>query len=195
MFKYLRLHEGFVRIYSGKHVRTGMSLKMESTMMMKNKLKYTLASVVMGIMVSGGAVAATDTVEASSAKHAKAATEYRQAMFQLIRSNMGPLGGMAKGALPFDESVMMTNAVRLEQLADMMSDYLKVDTRKFDVDTDTKDALWDNFSDVETKIAALKDASVGLQAAVKSGDKDSYRNAIGSIGASCKSCHDDYKKD
>ena len=195
MFKYLRLHEGFVRIYSDQHVRTGMSLIMESKKMMKNKLKYTLASVIMGVMVSGGAVAATETVEASSAKHAKAAIQYRQAMFQLVRSNMGPLGGMAKGALPFDESVMMTNAVRLEQLADMMTDYLKVDTRKFDVESDAKDEIWSNFSDVETKIAALKDASVGLQAAVKSGDESSYRKAIGSIGASCKSCHDDYKKD
>ena len=69
-------------------------------------------------------VVASEVTEASSAKHAKAATQYRQAVFQLVRSNMGPLGGMAKGALPFDESVMQTNAVRLEQLADMMGDYL-----------------------------------------------------------------------
>jgi len=158
------------------------------------RIKNILATAIMGVVVSGGAMAA-DIVEATSAKHAEAATEYRQAMFQLVRSNMGPLGGMAKGALPFDESVMMTNAVRLEQLADMMTDYLKVDTRKFDVDTETKDSLWDNFSDVESKIAALKDASVELQAVVKAGDKSAYRNAIGSIGASCKSCHDDYKVD
>jgi cytochrome c556 len=140
-------------------------------------------------------VVASEVTEASSAKHAKAATQYRQAMFQLVRSNMGPLGGMAKGALPFDESVMQTNAVRLEQLADMMGDYLAVDTRKFDVETGAKDEIWESFSDVETKIMALKKASQGLQAAVKVGDESAYRGAIGKIGASCKSCHDDYKKD
>ncbi|WDT87533.1 c-type cytochrome [Alteromonas sp. 009811495] len=140
-------------------------------------------------------VVASGVTEASSAKHAKAATQYRQAMFQLVRSNMGPLGGMAKGALPFDESVMQTNAVRLEQLADMMGDYLAVDTRKFDVETGAKDEIWESFSDVETKIMALKTASQGLQAAVKAGDESAYRGAIGKIGASCKSCHDDYKKD
>ncbi|MEC8231907.1 MAG: cytochrome c [Pseudomonadota bacterium] len=140
-------------------------------------------------------VVASEVTEASSAKHAKAATQYRQAMFQLVRSNMGPLGGMAKGALPFDESVMQTNAVRLEQLADMMGDYLAVDTRKFDVETGAKDEIWESFSDVETKIMALKTASQGLQAAVKAGDESAYRGAIGKIGASCKSCHDDYKKD
>ncbi|GFD91145.1 cytochrome c [Tenacibaculum sp. KUL152] len=140
-------------------------------------------------------VVASEVTEASSAKHAKAATQYRQAMFQLVRSNMGPLGGMAKGALPFDESVMQTNAVRLEQLADMMGDYLAVDTRKFNVETGAKDEIWESFSDVETKIMALKKASQGLQSAVKAGDESAYRGAIGKIGASCKSCHDDYKKD
>ena len=140
-------------------------------------------------------VVASEVTEASSAKHAKAATQYRQAVFQLVRSNMGPLGGMAKGALPFDESVMQTNAVRLEQLADMMGDYLSVDTRKFKVKTGAKDDIWENFSDVEKKVMALKTAAQGLKAAVKAGDESAYRGAIGKIGASCKSCHDDYKKD
>ncbi len=160
---------------------------------MKILNKAIVAGATMGLVMS--ASVAADVTEASSEKHAKAATQYRQAVFQLVRSNMGPLGGMAKGALPFDESVMETNAVRLEQLADMMGDYLSVDTRKFDVETGAKDEIWENFSDVETKVMALKTAAKGLQAAVKTGDESAYRAAIGKIGASCKSCHDDYKKD
>jgi cytochrome c556 len=161
---------------------------------MRRFSKLMVAAASAAILISS-TVVASEVTEASSAKHAKAATQYRQAMFQLVRSNMGPLGGMAKGALPFDESVMQTNAVRLEQLADMMGDYLAVDTRKFDVETGAKDEIWESFSDVETKIMALKKASQGLQAAVKAGDESAYRGAIGKIGASCKSCHDDYKKD
>lgn len=162
---------------------------------MRNSLKYGLASILLASSFSGVVSAAAEVSPASSEKHAKAATKYRQAMFQLVSSNMGPLGGMAKGALPFDESVMMTNAIRLEQLADMMTDYLSVDTRKFDVDTGAKDAVWESFTDVEGKVTALKEAAMGLQAAVKSGDEGTYRGAIGKVGASCKSCHDDYKKD
>ncbi|BFT30777.1 cytochrome c [Alteromonas sp. D210916BOD_24] len=145
--------------------------------------------------LSSAIATASEVSQATSEKHAAAAIEYRQSLFQLLRSNMGPLGGMAKGALPFDESVMQTNAVRLEQLAEMMGDYLAVDTRGFDLETGAKDALWENFSDVKGKIAALKTAAQGLQAAVKAGDESAYRSAIGKIGASCKSCHDDYKKD
>jgi len=103
--------------------------------------KAIIAVATVGAVISGSALA--EVTEASSEKHAKAATQYRQAVFQLVRSNMGPLGGMAKGALPFDESVMETNAVRLEQLADMMGDYLSVDTRKFDVETGAKDEIWE----------------------------------------------------
>jgi len=161
---------------------------------MKFSRKSLIVAATVGAITFSSAFAA-EVTEASSEKHAKAATQYRQAMFQLVRSNMGPLGGMAKGALPYDESVMQTNAVRLEQLADMMGDYLSVDTRKFDVETGAKDGIWENFSDVEKKIMALKTAAQGLQAAVKSGDESAYRGAIGKIGASCKSCHDDYKKD
>ncbi|TKB04043.1 cytochrome c [Alteromonas portus] len=155
--------------------------------------KAIIIATTVGAILSTSATA--EVTEASSEKHAKAATQYRQAVFQLVRSNMGPLGGMAKGALPFDESVMQTNAVRLEQLADMMGDYLAVDTRKFDVETGAKDEIWENFSDVEKKVMALKTAAQGLQAAVEAGDESAYRGAIGKIGASCKSCHDDYKKD
>ncbi|MBT3134244.1 cytochrome c [Alteromonas sp. ALT199] len=155
--------------------------------------KTMIVAAAVSAVMSGSVMA--DVKEASSEKHAKAATQYRQAVFQLVRSNMGPLGGMAKGALPFDESVMETNAVRLEQLADMMGDYLAVDTRKFDVETGAKDEIWESFSDVEKKVMALKTAAQGLQAAVNAGDESAYRGAIGKIGASCKSCHDDYKKD
>ncbi|WP_269520610.1 c-type cytochrome [Alteromonas sp. BMJM2] len=146
------------------------------------------------VAFSSNALAA-EVKPAMSAKHAKAATQYRQSIFQLVKSNMGPLGGMAKGALPFDESVIETNAVRLEQLANMMGDYLSVDTREYNMDTGAKDTIWENFSDVETKIAAFKSAAQGLQTAVDAGDESAYRNAIGKIGASCKSCHDDYKKE
>lgn len=155
------------------------------------KFVRTLAGTALLATIAGSALA----TEAVSEKHAKAAVEYRQSLFQLVRSNMGPLGGMAKGAIPYDEEVMKTNAVRLEQLADMMVDYLSVDTRKFDVDTGAKDAVWENFPNVEEKVSALKSAAANLQAVVEAGDESEYRNAIGNVGASCKSCHDDYKKD
>ncbi len=151
-------------------------------------LKTCLAASVVLVAYTSSAVAA----EATSQKHAEAAVKYRQSLFQLIKSNMAPLGGMAKGAIPFDESVMAKNAMRIEQLSDMLSDYMSVDTRKFDVETEAKAKIWDNTDDVESKIARMQKAAANLQAVVAAKDKDNYRAAIGDIGGSCKSCHDEY---
>lgn len=159
---------------------------------MKPLARNIITSVVLSCsLISVGAAAA----EAVSRKHAETAIEYRQSLFQLLKSNMAPLGGMAKGALPYDATVMQTNAMRIEQLAEMMTDYLRVDTRKFDVNSGAKDELWENFSDVKSKIEALKTAAISVQSVAESEDEERYRTAIGDVGAACKSCHDDYKKD
>ena len=157
----------------------------------KRKVIMGLGASLVSLIAASGVYAN----EATSERHAAAATQYRQALFQLVRSNMAPLGGMAKGAIPFDESVMKTNAVRLEQLADMMSDYLVTDTSKFDVETSAKDEMWEDFSDVEAKIEAMRAAAQNLASVVEAGDTDGYRAAIGKVGGSCKSCHDAYKAD
>lgn len=154
------------------------------------KLMLTGISAIAGVVALSSVAIAEP---ASSQKHAEAAVTYREAIFQLIRSNMAPLGGMAKGALPMDESVLMTNGMRLEQLANMLGDYMSVDTREFDVHTEAKDAIWENPEDFAKKIEALRSAAVALQATVEAGDDSEYRAAIGKVGASCKSCHDSYK--
>lgn len=160
---------------------------------MKQLLKTGLMAATLSTTIASGAAIGQEA--AMNEKHADAAVTYRQSLFQLIRSNMGPLGGMAKGAIPFDQAVIETNGMRLEQLADMLSDYLKVDTRKFDVDTEAKDEIWENWSDFEGKIEAFKTASANLTAVAQAGDESQYRAAIGKVGASCKSCHDDFKAD
>ncbi len=43
---------------------------------------------------------------ATSEKHAIKATELRQAVFKLLGANMGTLGAMAKGKIPFDAKVV-----------------------------------------------------------------------------------------
>lgn len=158
------------------------------------KLTTRLAVFCSGAILSGAALAATPE-PAKSQKHAEAYSEYREALFTLMKSNMAPLGGMAKGAIEYDAQVMQTNGLRMEQLANMVSDYLKVDTREFDVHTHAKPELWDNYSDVESKIESLQSAAVNLQKVAKAGDESAYREAIGKVGSTCKSCHDDYKAD
>ncbi|NMH58838.1 c-type cytochrome [Alteromonas ponticola] len=138
---------------------------------------------------------AAKVIEVKSEKEARNAVENRKALFTLMKDNMGPLGAMARGKIPYDEAVLQTNSLRLQQLGDMMYDYLLVDTRKFDVNSHAKPALWENVSDAEEKIDGFKKAANNLGRVVAAGDDSQYRNAIGQVGSACKACHDDYKDD
>lgn len=132
---------------------------------------------------------------APSEKHAKTAVEFRQALLQLVRSNVGALGAMAKGNIPFDAERMAKNGQRLEQLSLMMSDYFVMDTTGFKVETAALDKLWQNQDDFNGKIEDMTKAAQALQVAATSGDEGQYKAAIGGIFKTCKGCHDDYKAD
>lgn len=160
---------------------------------MKTQVKHLLA--VAGLLLAPHTFAQDTVKPAMSEKHAKAMVDYRQSVYTLLGSNMAPLGGMAKGAIEYDAQAMQTHGMRIEQLAAMLRDYLYVDTRDFEVETGAKDNLWDNYEDVTAKIDALADAARTLQQIAQKGEQDKYRQAIADVGASCKSCHDDYKKD
>ncbi len=121
--------------------------------------------------------------------------EVRQSLLKLVRWNMGPLAGMARGRVPFDAEVVETNSARIEGLFAMMPDAFATDTRGADVETDALDSIWDEREAFAEKIAAARQAAADLSATAASGDEDSIMAGIGTLGRSCGSCHDDYKAD
>lgn len=156
--------------------------------------KFVMASLVGATMMTLSAPVVSAEV-ATSEKHAKTVVEFRQALLQLVRSNVGVLGAMAKGKVEYDTEVMLTNGERLEQLSLMMDDYFATDTRNFDVETAALDKIWTQQEDFDSKVDAMTEAARTLQAAAKSGDKGQYKAAIGGIFKTCKGCHDSYKAD
>lgn len=151
------------------------------------------------IMATAGlsliALSAIAVQPAQSAKHAKDVTQYRQAILRLVKSNVGALGAMNKGAIPMDATTLETNSLRIEQLSLMLEDYFATDTTGFDVETAALDKIWNNQADFKTKIAALTEAAKNLNAVAKAGDAEQFKPAIGQIFKSCKGCHDTYKAD
>lgn len=138
---------------------------------------------------------AAEVKQASNEKQAQAATAYRQSVLKLISSNMGPLGAMAKGKIPMNADVITKNAERIAFLAPMMHDYFSLDTSKFNINTESKDNIWSNHADFSNKIDDLTAAANTLKMAAEKNETASFKKAIGAIGGTCKSCHDDYKKD
>ncbi|MDU0353067.1 cytochrome c [Paraglaciecola aquimarina] len=132
---------------------------------------------------------------AKSEKQANQAVEFRQAILKLVKSNVGALGAMNKGAIPFDAETLKTNGMRLEQLSLMLEDYFATDTSGFDTDTEALDKIWKNQADFNSKANDLTKAAAKLQAVAASGNEGQYKSAIGDIFKTCKGCHDSYKKD
>lgn len=156
--------------------------------------KLTLLAAAATLTAGSIAFVGTATAEeAKSERQAANATQFRQALFQLVRSNMGPLGGMARGQIPMDAEVIGKNAVRLEQLGMMVPDYFATETTGFSVETEALPKLWENMDDFVAKSNDLVEAARALQAVVVTGDENAYRKAIGQVGATCKACHDAYK--
>jgi cytochrome c556 len=79
-----------------------------------------------------------------------------------VKSNVGALGAMNKGAIPFNAETMQTNSLRLEQLSLMLGDYFATDTSGFDVDTAALDKIWGNQADFTDKISVLTAAANNL---------------------------------
>lgn len=160
----------------------------------KNKLMKSIAlTAFSGTLVFASTL--TIAEPAKSEKHAKSATELRQSLFTLIRANMGPLGGMAKGRVPFNAEVVQTNALRINQLSLMISDYTRTDTSGFKVNTDALNKIWTDRADFEKHINDLTKASENLMTVAASGQESAIKKAIGGVGKTCGSCHDAYKAD
>jgi cytochrome c556 len=126
---------------------------------------------------------------------AERAVETRQSLLHLMGWNMAPLGAMARDRIEFDVARVETNAARLLALSKMMEDAFAPDTRANDVSTEALDVIWEQPDDYAAKIQATIDASDRLVSVSATGDEDAMREAIGALGSSCGSCHDDFRVD
>lgn len=154
---------------------------------MKLFTKVAIASVI--TVLAAGSMANT----AKSMKHAQKATELRQSIFSLLGSNMGPLGGMAKGKIAFDAEKVGKHALRINQLSMMIADYTRTDTSAHKVKTEALDKIWAEPDNFAKRIKDLTTASANLQKAALSGNEGLIKKAIGGVGKTCGGCHDDFK--
>lgn len=120
------------------------------------------------------------------------AIKYRKASFTVMATHFSRVGAMANGRMPFDAKVAAESA----GIAEAMS---KLPWEAFGPGTDRGDSRAE--PEVWTEQAKFKAASekmmtevAKLNAAAKTGNLDQIKAAFGAAGASCKACHDDFRK-
>lgn len=120
------------------------------------------------------------------------AIKYRKASFTVLAAHFGRVGAMANGRMPFDAKLVAENAA----IAETMS---KLPWAAFGPGTDKGDSraepeVWTEQAKFTAASEKMMAEMVKLNAAAKTGNLDQIKAAFGAAGASCKACHDDFRK-
>lgn len=121
------------------------------------------------------------------------AIKYRKAVMTLQGTHFGRIAAMASGRVPFDAAVAAENAAILETVTRLPLAGFAPGSDKGD--TKAKPEIWTDTAKFKTVGEKLNADAIKLSAAVKSGNMDTLKAAVGAVGGDCKSCHDDFRRD
>ena len=102
---------------------------------------------------------------------------------------------MVQGRAPFDAKAAADNADIVVTMSKLPFAAFVEGTDK-GAPTRAKPEIWTEIGQVQGSGAArCRTRWTKLDAAAKTGNLDNIKAAFGSLGASCKACHDDYRKE
>jgi len=120
------------------------------------------------------------------------AVKYRQSAMFLIGQHFSRLGAVVKGEAPYNRDVFEKNAVIVESLYRLPLDaFLAPASDKGSGMKAEALSQKDKFTQMHN---ATEAALAGLVAAAKAGDINAIKPRFGEAGASCKACHDAFRK-
>ncbi|MFU2510433.1 c-type cytochrome [Pseudoalteromonas sp. ASV78] len=119
------------------------------------------------------------------------AIEYRQAAFSMIRVQIGDMGDMLKGKVPFDAERFQQRANNAAALSKMPWEAFVAGSDKGD--TSALPAIWSDNATFMKKAAAFQQYADELAVAAQTGDKKVIAKAFGPWAKGCKDCHTSFK--
>ena len=129
----------------------------------------------------------------AAAQFAKAedAIKYRQSALFVMQQNFSRVAGMAAGKIPFDAKVAAESAAVAESMSKLPWAGFGPGTDKGD--TDAKPEIWVQKAKFDDYARKMETEMGKLAVAAKSGNLDNIKAAVGPVGGTCKSCHDDFR--
>lgn len=121
------------------------------------------------------------------------AVKYRKASFTVMAAHFGRLGAMANGRAPYDAKLAADNAEVVASLAKLPWAAFGEGTDKGD--TRAKPEVWKEAAKFKEAADKMQAEIVKLNTAAKAGNIDALKTAFGPAAASCKACHDNFRKD
>lgn len=150
------------------------------------------------VILAGAMAAALLSSAAIGGSHADKAladaVKARKAQMQLYAFNLGQLGDMAKGVVPYDAAAAKAAAYNLAALTAMDQSRLwPQGSDEMGVDgTRALPAIWENGADVMAKSEQMTKAA-GFMAAEAGNGLEALQAKMGDVGAACGACHKAYR--
>jgi cytochrome c556 len=148
----------------------------------------TLASLVL-------AVAAATLAAPASAQFAKPedAIKYRQSALTVMATHFGRVAAMANGRIPFNAQAAADNAAIAESMSKLpWAGFVEGSGTG---NTKAKPEIWTDNAKFKAAYETMQSEMSKFAAAAKTGNVDAIKAAAGATGGSCKSCHDNFRKD
>ena len=121
------------------------------------------------------------------------AVKYRKASFTVMGAHFGRLGAMANGRTPYDAKAAAENADIVATLSKLPWSAFGEGTDKGD--TRAKPEIWKESAKYKEASDKMQADIMKLNTAAKAGNVEALKAAFGPAAASCKACHDNFRKD
>ena len=147
------------------------------------------------MLLTAAAVAGLMTALPAAAQFAKPedAIKYRKAAFSVMASHFARIGAMVNGRAPFDAKAAAENAEVAALMARLPYTAFVEGTDKGE--TKAKPEVWSEGDKFKAGAAKMQEEMAKLNAAAKTGNLETIKAAFGPVGQSCKSCHDNFRKE
>jgi cytochrome c556 len=148
------------------------------------KLKHLILAAIAPTLVAGTGLAYAQF------KKPEDAIKYRQSAFTVMANSFGKIGAVVKGEVPFNKDEVAKNAAVVAMISTLP-------WQAFGPGTEGGNALpgvWSDNAKFKAAGEKMQLAVANLNTAAQSGDQEAIKKAFGAAGATCKGCHDDFKK-
>ena len=148
------------------------------------KLKHLILAAIAPTLVAGTGLAYAQF------KKPEDAIKYRQSAFTVMANSFGKIGAVVKGEAPFNKDEVAKNAAVVAMISTLP-------WQAFGPGTEGGNALpvvWSDNAKFKAAGEKMQLAVANLNTAAQSGDQEAIKKAFGAAGATCKGCHDDFKK-
>ena len=143
------------------------------------------------VLISSATILAIGTGTAiAQFKNSEDAIKYRQSVYTVMANSFGKIGAVVKGEAPYNKDEVAKNAAVVATLSTLPWQAFGPGTEGGKAQAD----IWSDNAKFKAASEKMQLAVANLNTAAQSGDLESIKKAFGAAGASCKNCHDDFKK-